>query len=121
MKRSQNKEKSIKNAGSCKYSELFKNFTELNKPFLPSPNSNKFNLKNIFQRNTYHKVKVLPTKFLRFWERCHTSDEMDDNKFLLKFHEFMDEIRPSVITNFTPLVVLDPSRFPVHGIRLNQF
>ena len=105
----QNKKKS--NLGS----EFFQIFLELNNAFLPSPKTGQINLKNYLQKDSYCKLKVIPTKFLKFWEWSQESDSITDQQISLKFLEFMDELRPHSVDGFESEIMLDDHQFKVNG------
>jgi hypothetical protein len=96
---------------SSQVSEFFEIFLELNNAFLPSNSTGKINLKGYFRKDTYQKVRVIPTKFLRFWEISQDSDSVSDEEISLKFVEFMEELRPNQVPDFIPMVLLDEHQF----------
>ena len=96
-------------------SEFFQIFLELNKLFLPHVKTGQINLKAYFQKNTYSKVNVIPTKFLRYWEWSQNSTETTDKELSYKFVEFMEELRPNSVEGFNSIIMLDDHRFKING------
>jgi hypothetical protein len=96
-------------------SEFFEIFFELNKAFIPSTRTGQINYKTLFQRNTYNKVKLIPTKFLRFWETSQESATVSEQEIAQKFVEFMEELRPNQVDGFEPQIMIDQTRFKIDG------
>jgi hypothetical protein len=94
---------------------------ELNNPFLPAKNTGKISLKGYVKKDSYQKVRVIPTKFLRYWELNQESEADSDEQVASMFVGFMEEIRPNTIKAFTPMVLLDEERFEINGTYLHLF
>ena len=113
--RNQKNKKRSNQKKSTQVSEFFEIFLELNSSFLPSSSTGKINLKGYFRKDTYQKVRVIPSKFLRYWEITQESEPVPDEEISLKFVEFMEELRPNHVDGFIPMVLLDELRFEVNG------
>ena len=94
-------------------SEFFHIFLDLNKAFMRSSRTGQFNFKSYFNPNSYAKVKVIPSKFLHFWEGSQRDSTITPEQVASKFVEYMNELRPNQVPDFEPLIFIDNQRFPI--------
>lgn len=100
---------------STRRSDFFGHFLEVNSPFVVSSRTGQPNLRRYFPAETIHKVSVIPTKFLQYWEFSDGQRSISSEQLALKFVEFCDELRPDALPHFEPLFLLDHARFAVDG------